>query len=79
MRKLLILTLFVTLIIALVGLRKVLAACGENCDSTYQSDVESCHLMYGDDPEDADDLAMCIQTARDDYRTCVESCANQAD
>jgi hypothetical protein len=79
MRKLLILIVFVIFIVTLVGLRRVLAACGANCDSTYQSDIASCHLMYGDDPDTADDLAMCIQTARDDYRSCVEECADQAD
>jgi hypothetical protein len=53
------------------------AACGGDCDSTYSSDVDSCHTQYGDDPEDADDLATCIQSAKDDYSSCVESCANQ--
>ncbi len=79
MRKLIIVIVFVTLVIALAGLRKVLASCGASCDSTYQSDIASCHVMYGDDPDDADDLAICIQTARDDYRNCVEECADQAD
>ena len=30
----------------------------------YDSEIESCHTMY-DDPDDADDLRMCIQNARD--------------
>jgi len=50
------------------------AACGENCDSSYSSDMDSCHTQYRDDPEDADDLARCIQGAKDDYDSCVESC-----
>jgi hypothetical protein len=79
MRKTLAFLIFVTVMLALIGLGKVLAACGGDCDSTYQSDSASCHLMYGSDPDDADDLSMCIQNARDDYRTCTESCADQAD
>ena len=52
------------------------AACGEECDTQYQSDVDSCHRRYGDDPADASDLAQCIQDAHDDYRDCVDTCAN---
>jgi hypothetical protein len=57
----------------------VVGGCGENCDSTYRSDIQTCHLSYGDDPEDADDLANCIQSARDDYRSCLDDCESQAD
>lgn len=60
-------------------LGSVRASCGEDCDSAYESDTDSCHSMYGDDPADANDLATCIQNARDDYRSCVEDCANRAD
>jgi hypothetical protein len=55
------------------------SACGEECDNQYQSDVDDCHIRLGDDPADADDLARCIQNARDDYRSCTENCADQAD
>lgn len=53
------------------------AACGGDCDATYSSDVDSCHGQYGEEPEDAADLAQCIQSARDDYSSCVEACANR--
>ena len=33
------------------------AACGEDCDTEYQSDVDICHSNYGDDPAEAADLA----------------------
>ncbi len=55
------------------------AACGEDCDTEYQSDVDTCHSNYGDDPAEAADLAQCIDNSRGDYRSCVENCANQAD
>jgi hypothetical protein len=58
---------------------RVSGSCGANCDLTYGSDIKSCHLMYGSDPDDAEDLSECIQTARDDYRSCLDDCANQAD
>lgn len=51
------------------------AACGGDCDATYSSDAEHCHLQYGDDPNDAEDPASCIQDARDSYDTCLNSCS----
>lgn len=51
------------------------ATCGEECDQQYSSDVDDCHSNYGDDPADAEDLASCIQDARDDYGSCVDDCA----
>ncbi|MGB8684434.1 MAG: hypothetical protein WCD12_16225 [Candidatus Binatus sp.] len=78
MTKLLVM-ISITIIVAFGLPNKLNAACGEDCDSAYQSDVQSCHIMYGDDPEDADELSTCIQDARDDYRSCVEDCADQAD
>ena len=51
------------------------AACGGDCNSTYSSDVDSCHTQYGEDRHDADDLATCLQSAKD--ASCVENCANK--
>jgi hypothetical protein len=51
------------------------ATCGEECDSEYASAIDSCKLLYGDDPADAADLANCISEARDDYRSCLDNCA----
>lgn len=55
-----------------------IAWCGEECDTQYGSDIDDCHSQYGDDPADADDLAACIQEARDDYRNCLDNCASAA-
>jgi hypothetical protein len=51
-----------------------IAGCGEECDARYSSDIDDCRSQYGDDPADADDLASCIQEARDDYRSCLDDC-----
>jgi hypothetical protein len=53
------------------------ATCGEECDQQYSSDVDDCHSNFGDDPADAEDLASCIQDARDDHGSCVNNCAAQ--
>jgi hypothetical protein len=52
------------------------ATCGEECDQQYSSDVDDCHSNYGDDPADAEDLASCIQDARDNYGSCLDDCAS---
>ncbi len=79
MRNLLIVFVLVALILVPASVEKAVAACGEDCDSDYQSATENCQLMYGDNPEEAEDLSMCVQNARDEYRSCVENCADQAD
>ena len=76
-------TFFIFVLVALIlvpaGLHKALADCGEDCDSAYQSATKGCQEIYGDNPEDAGDLAICVLNARDDYRSCVLNCAYQAD
>ena len=69
------------LIVALLagGSNRAGSACGADCDDQYQSDVDDCHTQFGDDPADAEDLAQCIQNARDDYQSCTQDCGNQAD
>jgi hypothetical protein len=54
------------------------ATCGEECDGQSSSAIDDCRSQYGDDPADADDLANCIQEARDDYRSCLDDCASAA-
>jgi hypothetical protein len=54
------------------------ATCGAQCDGRYLSDTEDCRFQFGDDPANADDLADCIQEARDDYRSCLDDCGNAA-
>ena len=54
------------------------AKCGKQCDTSLSSDIDDCRLQYDGDPADADDLMRCIQEARDDYRSCLDDCANAA-
>ena len=44
-----------------------------DCKDDYDSTVASCKMPYGD-PEDMDDLRLCLQAAKDDYESCNEDC-----
>jgi hypothetical protein len=65
-------------VLAVLTAGQARATCGEDCDSEYASSIDDCKSMYGDDPADADDLATCIQAAREDYRSCLDSCGADA-
>jgi hypothetical protein len=41
--------------------------CPRSCPAA--SDIDDCRSEFGDDPADADELAVCIRDARDDYRS----------
>lgn len=56
--------------------RGLKADCGEDCDSEYESDADSCHLLYGDSPRESDDYIRCIRNAKDSYRSCLSACAD---
>jgi len=68
-----------TLLVLLVGFGTsavaIRAGCKSDCRDEYESEVESCKLLH-DDPDDADDLQLCIQIAKDDYESCIEECDN---
>ncbi len=51
------------------------AGCKSDCKDQYESEVESCNSIH-DDPEDSDDLRMCIDNAKDDYDSCIDGCEN---
>jgi hypothetical protein len=53
----------------------VWAGCKSDCADEYQSAVESCKLLY-DEPSDSDSLKLCIESAKDDYDSCIEECDN---
>jgi hypothetical protein len=53
----------------------VWAGCISDCKDEYDSEVESCKLMY-EDPDEADDLQQCIQNAKEEYQLCVEQCTS---
>jgi hypothetical protein len=58
-----------------VSAAMIWAGCKSDCRDEYQSEIESCHLL-NDDPDDADDLQICLQDAKDQYDACVEECDN---
>jgi hypothetical protein len=43
------------------------------CKEEYEDAVEDCS-MAKDEPEDAADLKMCLDEAKDAYKSCVEEC-----
>jgi hypothetical protein len=51
------------------------AGCKTDCLDTYQSAKEDCNNLY-DEPDEADDLQMCIDDAKTAYDDCVEECEN---
>jgi hypothetical protein len=53
--------------------RYSISACKTDCRDEYQSAKEDCTLTY-DDPDDADDLQMCLQDAKAAYEDCIEEC-----
>jgi len=51
----------------------VYAACKSDCREEYESARDDCVLLY-DHPDEADDLQMCLQSAKDDYDECIAEC-----
>ncbi len=49
------------------------AGCKSDCQEDYQSEVESCKTNY-EDPEDADELQMCMDDAKSEYQSCIVEC-----
>jgi hypothetical protein len=49
------------------------AGCISDCRDEYDSARQSCLSSY-DDPDDADELQMCLRNARDEYEDCVDEC-----
>ena len=51
------------------------AGCKSDCRDEYQSEIESCHLLH-DDPDEAEDLQICLRDAKLEHEECVEQCDN---
>ena len=49
------------------------AGCKSDCSDEYESAREDC-VNTNDDPDDADDLQMCIDGAKSDYDSCIQEC-----
>jgi hypothetical protein len=51
------------------------AGCKSDCKDQYDSEVDSCKSIH-DDPDDSEDLRMCIDSAKDDFDSCIDECEN---
>jgi len=49
------------------------AGCISDCRDEYDSELSNCRIMY-DDPDDADDLQLCVDNAKAQYQDCIEEC-----
>jgi hypothetical protein len=54
----------------------VIAGCISDCKSDYESKVEDCQLLSGDDPDETDTLKSCIDDAKDEYDSCEDECTS---
>ncbi len=52
------------------------ADCRSDCQEDYNSEVSSCREQF-DDPDDADELKICLDNALSEYNTCVNECENE--
>ena len=53
--------------------RYSISGCKTDCRDDYESARDTCLLTYSD-PDDADDLQMCLQDAKSTYEDCIEEC-----
>jgi hypothetical protein len=60
-------------IIILLYMPNAWAGCKSDCQDDYQSEVQSCKGNY-DDPDDADELKICLDNAKSEYDACVNEC-----
>lgn len=51
-------------------------ACDKECGARYSSDIDDCQTQFGDNPADTNDLANCIEDAREMYRHCLDDCSS---
>jgi len=53
-----------------------MAGCISDCKDEYESEIESCQLLHGDDPDDDYMLKSCIDDAKDEYESCEDDCTS---
>lgn len=52
------------------------ADCKSDCRDQYESNTESCKSTY-EDPEDSEYLQKCIDSAQDQYDSCLGECEDE--
>jgi hypothetical protein len=57
------------------AVRPAAAGCTSDCRVEYDSEIDSCRLLYSE-PDEADDLRMCIDNAKSEYDSCVYECSH---
>ena len=50
------------------------AGCISDCKSDYESEIQSCQIMWGSDPDDDFMYKNCIDDAKSTYESCEEEC-----
>lgn len=61
------------LTLGVLALLPARAGCVADCRDEFDSAVQHCKLMW-DDPDESDDLEMCLQDAKSQYQDCIEEC-----
>ena len=51
--------------------------CPSDCQRDYQSEINSCRAQYTD-PDDADDLMVCMDDAKREYESCLAECETES-
>jgi len=51
-----------------------LAGCISDCKSDYESEVQDCQILWGDDPDNDYMHKNCIDDAKSTYESCEEEC-----
>jgi hypothetical protein len=65
--------LMILAMLILMSVSPTWAGCKSDCQDDYQSEVQSCRTNY-DDPDDADELHICIDNAKSEYESCINDC-----
>jgi hypothetical protein len=65
--------LIILAMVILISAPPTWAGSKSDCQDDYQSEVESCKAN-NDDPDDADDLKICLDSAKSEYEACVNEC-----
>lgn len=54
----------------------VFAGCISDCRNEYESEVQSCQIIWGDDPDNDFMYKNCIDDAKSTYESCKDDCTS---
>jgi len=55
---------------------RLMASCESDCQEGYNSETLSCEEQFND-PDDADQLKDCMDSAKNEYDSCLVECQDQ--